>query len=65
MSKIFTVKTDNENKSERCILFYLGHDTTASGISWILYCLAAHPDIQQRALQEIDDVVGASGYLQW
>jgi len=33
-----------------------GHDTTASAISWILYSLAEHPDIQAKCQQEVDDI---------
>ena len=36
------------------IIMFLGHDTTASGISWTLYDLACHPDIQRRCQQEVD-----------
>ena len=31
-----------------------GHDTVASGISWALYNLAKHPDIQERAREEVN-----------
>ena len=31
-----------------------GHDTTASGISWLLYNLARHPEIQSKARAEVD-----------
>ena len=34
-----------------------GHDTTASGMSWILYALASHPEYQQTAREEIDDLL--------
>ena len=46
----------------------LGHDTTASGVSWILYAMAGHPEYQQRAREEIDDVLegrGDNAYLEW
>lgn len=29
-----------------------GHDTTASGLAWLLYNLAHHPDYQERCRQE-------------
>lgn len=35
-----------------------GHDTTASAITFALYNLARHPDIQQRAYEEIVNVLG-------
>ena len=33
---------------------FAGHDTVASGISWALYNLAKHPDIQERAREEVE-----------
>ena len=38
------------------MIFPSGHDTTASAISWILYSLAGHPDIQAKAQQEVDQL---------
>ena len=35
----------------------LGHDTTGSGISWILYNLSRHPEIQTKAREEIDAIL--------
>lgn len=35
---------------------FAGHDTTAMCISWTLYMLGLHPDIQERARQEVDEV---------
>jgi cytochrome P450 len=35
----------------------VGHDTTASGIAWTLYSLAAHPEHQQRCQQEVDEIL--------
>lgn len=34
-----------------------GHDTTASAISWAMYSLAEHPDIQQACQAEVDDLM--------
>uniref|UniRef100_A0A1B0DHA6 Uncharacterized protein n=1 Tax=Phlebotomus papatasi TaxID=29031 RepID=A0A1B0DHA6_PHLPP len=33
-----------------------GHDTTASGITMILFCLAQNPDIQERVYEEIKSI---------
>ena len=34
-----------------------GHDTTASAISWSLYRMAANPDYQQKARQEVENLL--------
>ncbi|XP_043939431.1 cytochrome P450 4F22 [Protopterus annectens] len=34
-----------------------GHDTTASGISWIMYNLARHPEYQEKCREEIKDLM--------
>lgn len=38
-------------------LTFKGHDTTTSGISWILYAMASHPEHQVLCQQEIDSVL--------
>lgn len=37
-----------------------GHDTTASSTNWALHLLGNHPEEQERALAEIEEVVGDS-----
>ena len=37
--------------------FTVGHDTTASGITWTLYSLAKHPEFQRKAQQELDELL--------
>uniref|UniRef100_A0A914EBD2 Cytochrome P450 n=1 Tax=Acrobeloides nanus TaxID=290746 RepID=A0A914EBD2_9BILA len=37
-----------------------GHDTTSSGIGWICWCLATHPEIQEKCYQEIFQYFGDS-----
>jgi hypothetical protein len=34
-----------------------GHDTTASGLSWVLYNLAKHPEYQERCRQEVRELL--------
>lgn len=42
----------------QCVLFYIaGYDTTATTLSFVSYCLALHPKIQQKLLEEIDEVL--------
>jgi len=40
-----------------------GRDTTAQALSWTLYCLAAHPEVEDKAREEVLDVCGDSGPL--
>ncbi|KAJ8320730.1 hypothetical protein KUTeg_002317 [Tegillarca granosa] len=48
--------TNLEIRNEVDTFLFEGHDTTASGISWILYHLAKHPEHQQKCQDEIDEV---------
>ena len=34
-----------------------GHDTTASGLAWLLYNLARHPHYQERCRQEVRELL--------
>ena len=43
------------------MLFLAGHETSASALTWALHLLANAPDLQQRAAEEVDRVVGAGG----
>ena len=61
----FTTKSTNESKeiglSEDVIVgnsilfFAAGYETTATALNFSTYCLAKHPDIQERLHQEIKD----------
>ncbi|XP_077997876.1 cytochrome P450 4F12-like [Glandiceps talaboti] len=46
-----------EIQEEVDTFMFAGHDTTSSGISWILYNLARHPTYQQKCRQEIDAIL--------
>ncbi|KAJ8363097.1 hypothetical protein SKAU_G00119280 [Synaphobranchus kaupii] len=46
--------TDEEIKAEADTFMFEGHDTTASGISWVLYNLALHPQYQDQCRAEIN-----------
>ncbi|KAI9493100.1 cytochrome P450 [Zychaea mexicana] len=50
--------TDEELLSNLCMLFLAGHESTASAVSLIIYHLAVHPDIQQRAREEAIRIFG-------
>ncbi|QJD78954.1 cytochrome P450 [Spirosoma rhododendri] len=44
--------TDAQLLSELVTLFTAGHETTAASMSWTLYLMATHPDVQARARAE-------------
>ena len=39
-----------------------GHDTTANGLLWTLYCIANNPDVEQRVFEEVDQILGNSSF---
>ncbi|XP_065214561.1 cytochrome P450 4C1-like [Planococcus citri] len=48
---------DTEIENEVQAFMFAGHDTTKSAISFCLYCLASHPEIQDKAVKEIRETL--------
>ncbi|XP_067002018.2 cytochrome P450 4C1 isoform X2 [Anabrus simplex] len=46
--------TDEELREEVDTFMFEGHDTTSAGISWVLYLLGSHQDIQDKVFEELD-----------
>ncbi|KAK8724371.1 hypothetical protein OTU49_011359, partial [Cherax quadricarinatus] len=59
-SKVNPEFTEEEMQKEVNTFMFAGHDTTATGINWILYTLGLHPHIQTRVQEELDDIFGSS-----
>uniref|UniRef100_A0A8C4YLH7 Cytochrome P450 n=1 Tax=Gopherus evgoodei TaxID=1825980 RepID=A0A8C4YLH7_9SAUR len=57
--------SDEDLRAEVDTFMFEGHDTTASGISWLLYCMALHPEHQQRCREEIKEILGDRTTIQW
>ncbi|XP_032884389.1 cytochrome P450 4B1-like [Amblyraja radiata] len=57
--------SDEDLRSEVDTFMFEGHDTTASGISWLLYCLAQHPEHQQKCREEIQELLDGSDEFKW
>ncbi|XP_055422494.1 cytochrome P450 4F3-like isoform X2 [Bubalus kerabau] len=49
--------SDEDIRAEADTFMFEGHDTTASGLSWILYNLAKHQEYQERCRQEVQELL--------
>ena len=50
--------TDKQLRDEVMTLFLAGHETTALALSWTFGLLAEHPAIEERLVEELQDVLG-------
>ncbi|XP_066479592.1 cytochrome P450 4B1-like [Tiliqua scincoides] len=57
--------SDEDLQAEVDTFMFGGHDTTASGISWLLYCMAQNPEHQQKCREEIKAIMGDRDTIQW
>lgn len=57
--------SDLEIRDEADTFMFEGHDTTTSGISWTLYCLAKHPEYQAKVREEVRGVLMGRQWLEY
>ena len=57
-SEMGAAMTDKQLRDEVLTLFLAGHDTTALTLTWTLYLLAQHPDVEARLRAELEAVLG-------
>jgi len=50
--------SDKQLRDESMTLFLAGHETTALALTWTLDLLATNPDVQDRLLEEVREVLG-------
>ncbi|KAI8077707.1 cytochrome P450 [Halteromyces radiatus] len=50
--------SNEELRKNLCMFFLAGHDTTAFTLSFMVYELAKHPDVQEKARQEAIRILG-------
>ncbi|KAK7795878.1 hypothetical protein U0070_012533 [Myodes glareolus] len=60
-----TKMSDADLRAEVDTFMFEGHDTTTSGISWFLYCMALYPEHQQRCREEVREILGDKDSFQW
>ncbi|XP_076648264.1 cytochrome P450 4g15-like [Halictus rubicundus] len=60
MSKSGAQLTDEEIKEEVDTIMFEGHDTTASGSSFVLCVLGIHQDVQERVYEELQEIFQGS-----
>ncbi len=49
--------SDTQIRDELMTMFFAGHETTASGLSWTFYLLSQHPDVEEKLHGELDRVL--------
>ena len=57
--------TDAEIRDEADTFMFEGHDTTTSGMSWTLYCLAQYPEHQDKIREEVRNVLMGREWLEY
>ncbi|XP_077306427.1 cytochrome P450 4B1-like [Lithobates pipiens] len=57
--------SDEDLRAEVDTFMFEGHDTTASGVSWTLYCMATHPEHQDKCREEIRELLAGRNTLEW
>ncbi|WP_404330986.1 cytochrome P450 [Mesobacillus maritimus] len=54
-----TGMTDQQLRDELMTIFLAGHETTANALSWTIFLLSQHPEVEEELHNEIDSVIGS------
>ena len=49
--------SDQQARDEVVTIFFAGHETTASTMTWAFYLLSQHPEVEERVRAEVDAVL--------
>jgi len=52
--------SNKDIRDEVSTFMFEGHDTVTTAISWTLFMLGSHPEIQQKVFEELEQVFGDS-----
>lgn len=55
----------DEIKDEVATFLFAGYDTTSSAISWAVYNLAMHPDLQEKCRDEVQNLLRDKEDVEW
>jgi len=50
--------SEKEIRDECNTFMFEGHDTTSAGLTWAFYLIAKHPDVEEKILNELREVIG-------
>jgi cytochrome P450 len=50
--------SDKQLRDDLMTMLIAGHETTAAVLTWTLFALMTHPEVNAKALQEIDSMLG-------
>lgn len=50
--------SDKQLRDDLMTMLIAGHETTAAVLTWTLFALMTHPEVEAKLLQEIDSVLG-------
>jgi cytochrome P450 len=50
--------SSHQVRDELMTIFLAGHETTANALSWALYAISKHPEIQVKLFNEVNSIIG-------
>ncbi|XP_078527763.1 cytochrome P450 4B1-like [Lissotriton helveticus] len=57
--------SDEDLRAEVDTFMFAGHDTTASGLSWMLYCMGQNLEHQRKCREEVKEILQNKDTIEW